>query len=465
MKQITSFMTKFHAAILVIDDDVDILTTARVVLRQKFQTVTTESNPEKIRTLLTQSKYDVILLDMNYKAGVTSGNEGLYWLKKIIAEHKDQQVIMMTAYGDISLAVEAMKHGAADFIVKPWQNEKLEATVTAAFNHAQARKEIGQLKKQQSHYTRALSGPDSEFICHSPAMRELWKTIEKVSATDANILLLGENGTGKELIARQIHFLSLRKDQPFIKVDLGSLSESLFESELFGHKKGSFTDAREERIGRFEIANNGTLFLDEIGNLPSPLQSKLLSALQNREITPLGSNMSLPVNIRLISATNIDIHQAVQDEMFREDLLYRINTVELLIPPLRERKEDIQPLAEHFIQVYASKYRKEQILLESESLTALKNYDWPGNVRELQHAIERAIIMSDGSKLRRGDFLLTPRKEGKNKKEVINLEEMERMAIEGAIQKYGGNMSKVAKELGLGRTTLYRKISKYGLDK
>jgi two-component system, NtrC family, response regulator HydG len=458
-------MTRFHAAILVIDDDPDILTTARVVLRQKFQTVITESNPEKIKSLLAQSRYDVILLDMNYKAGVTSGNEGLFWLKKIIADHKDQQVIMMTAYGDISIAVEAMKYGAADFIVKPWQNEKLEATVIAAFNHSQAKKEIGQLKKQQSHYTRALNSPDSEFICHSGPMRELWKTIEKIAPTDANILLLGENGTGKELIARQIHFLSLRKDQPFIKVDLGSLSQSLFESELFGHKKGSFTDAREERIGRFEIANNGTLFLDEIGNLPAPLQSKLLSVLQNREITPLGSNVSLPVNIRLISATNVDIHEAVQDDMFREDLLYRINTVELIIPPLRERKEDIQPLAEHFMHLYASKYRKEKITLEDEGLVALKNYEWPGNVRELQHAIERAIIMSDGNKLRRGDFLLTPRKDLKNKKEVMNLEEMERKAIESAIQRYGGNMSKVAKELGLGRTTLYRKISKYGLDK
>jgi two-component system, NtrC family, response regulator HydG len=458
-------MTRFHAAILVIDDDPDILTTARVVLRQKFQTVITESNPEKIKSLLAQSNYDVILLDMNYKAGVTSGNEGLFWLKKIIADHKDQQVIMMTAYGDISIAVEAMKYGAADFIVKPWQNEKLEATVIAAFNHAQAKKEIGHLKKQQSHYTRALNSPDSEFICHSSPMRELWKTIEKIAPTDANILLLGENGTGKELIARQIHFLSSRKDQPFIKVDLGSLSQPLFESELFGHKKGSFTDAREERLGRFEIANNGTLFLDEIGNLPSPLQSKLLTALQNREITPLGSNIPVPVNIRLISATNIDIHEAVQDDAFREDLLYRINTVELIIPPLRERKEDIQPLTEHFIQLYAIKYRKEHIGLEGEGLIALKNYDWPGNVRELQHAIERAIIMSDGNKLRKADFLLTPRKDAKSKKEVMNLEEMERKAIENAIHKYGGNMSKVAKELGLGRTTLYRKISKYGLDK
>ena len=457
-------MSKFQATILIIDDDPDILTTARVVLRQKFTHVITEGNPEKIKSLFTEATYDVVLLDMNYKAGVTTGNEGLYWLRKILSHNKDQQVIMMTAYGDINLAVEAMKEGAADFIVKPWQNEKLEATVIAAFNHAQAKKEIGQLKKQQSHYTRALSHPETEFICHSPLMRDLWKTIEKVAATDANILLLGENGTGKELVARQIHFRSQRKDQPFVKVDLGALSSTLFESELFGHKKGAFTDAREERIGRFELATGGTLFLDEIGNLSPPLQSKLLSVLQTREVVPIGSNVSVPINIRLISATNIDIHDAVTEENFREDLLYRINTVELLIPPLRERREDIKPLAEHFIGLYTTKYRKEKISLEEEALKALMHYAWPGNVRELQHAIERAIIMSDGSKLRKQDFLLS-RKETKEKKEVMNLEEMERKAIASAIQKYAGNMTKVAKELGLGRTTLYRKISKYGLDK
>lgn len=457
-------MTKLTASILVIDDDQDILTTARVVLRQKFQNVVTESNPEKIQSILLNANYDVILLDMNYKAGVTTGNEGLFWLKKILGINKDQQVIMMTAYGDINLAVEAMKHGASDFIVKPWQNEKLEATVMAAYNHALSKKEISQLKKQQSHYTRALNSLDTEFISHSPAMRELRKTIEKVAATDANILLLGENGTGKELVARLIHFHSQRKDQPFIKVDLGSLSASLFESELFGHKKGSFTDAREERVGRFEIANNGTLFLDEIGNLPAALQAKLLSALQNREVVPLGSNVPVPVNIRLVSATNVDIHEAVVSQNFREDLLYRINTVELTIPPLRERPEDIMPLAEHFISIYSNRYRKETKSIEEDAKKQLTEYHWPGNVRELQHAIERAIIMSEGSKLKRTDFLLS-RRDVRSKKETLNLEDMERKAIEHAIQKYNGNMSKVAKELGLGRTTLYRKLQKYGLEK
>lgn len=457
-------MTKLHANILIIDDDPDILTTARVVLRQRFQNVFTENNPEKVLSLLASNHYDVILLDMNYKAGVTTGNEGLYWLTKILTQQKDQQVIMMTAYGDINLAVEAMKHGAADFIVKPWQNEKLEATVVAAYNHAISRKEIVQLKKIQSHYTRALNRPDTEFIVHSRAMKELLKTIEKIADTDANILLLGENGTGKELVARLIHFHSQRKDQPFIKVDLGSISASLFESELFGHKKGSFTDAREERVGRFEIAHNGTLFLDEVGNLPLALQSKLLSVLQNREVTPLGANIAVPVNIRLISATNIDIHNAVVIQEFREDLLYRINTVELTIPALRERPQDIIPLAEHFIVMYSNRYRKEVKPLDDEATKHLLGYAWPGNIRELQHAVERAIIMSESDKLKKSDFLLS-RRETKVKKEVMNLEEMEKRAIESTIMKHSGNLSKVAKELGLGRTTLYRKLTKYGLDK
>jgi two-component system response regulator HydG len=455
-------MEKIRAKILVVDDDPDILTAARVVLRQKLESVETESNPKKLLFLLNQNRYDVILLDMNYTAGKTTGSEGLVWLKEILSLQPEQQVIMVTAYGDIKLAVEAMKEGAADFIVKPWENEKLEATVKASFQHSLSRTELNQLKKKQSQYSRVMSTPETEPIGNSPLIKDVMNSVSKVAKTDANILLLGENGTGKELIAKLIHHQSLRKEQPFIKVDVGSLTPTLFESELFGHKKGAFTDAREDRIGRMELANGGTLFLDEVGNLALPLQTKLLSALQNREITPLGSNKSLSINIRLISATNLDIHEAVRAGQFREDLLYRINTVEITLPPLRLRSDDIIPLAIHFLATYSSKYRKEKIL-GAEALKYLQKYSWPGNVRELQHAVERAVIMSDQPELSPRDFLLSSRREHE-KKEVINLEDMEKNAIITAIRKYQGNMSKVSKELGIGRTTLYRKMVKYGLS-
>jgi DNA-binding NtrC family response regulator len=370
---------------------------------------------------------------------------------------------MITAYGDIKLAVEAMKHGAADFIVKPWENEKLEATVRASLQHSIARRELNQMKDRQSHFSRVMNAPDSELIGDSPAILEVLNTVKKVAQTDANVLLLGENGTGKELIARSIHQQSLRKDHPFIKVDVGSLSATLFESELFGHKKGAFTDAREDRIGRIELAHEGTLFLDEVGNLPLPLQVKLLSVLQNREVLPLGSNKSVTVDIRVICATNLAIHEAVDAGQFREDLLYRINTVEITLPALRTRTEDIPLLARHFLQVYSTKYRKEKTLTD-DTVKYLQKYSWPGNVRELRHAMERAVIMSEHTELSSQDFLFTSRKEV-DKKEAFNLDDMEKKAIVAAIQRYHGNMSQVAKELGVGRTTLYRKMEKYGIEK
>jgi DNA-binding NtrC family response regulator len=400
---------------------------------------------------------------MNYSSGRTTGNEGLFWLKKILEINPDQQVVMVTAYGDINLAVEAMKHGAADFIVKPWENEKLEATVQASYQHAIARKELHELKSRQSHYTKVVNAPDTELLGQSAIFKNVLTTVDKVAGTDANILLLGENGTGKELIAKYIHQQSLRKDQPFIKVDVGSLSTNLFESELFGHKKGAFTDAREDRIGRMEIAHGGTLFLDEVGNLPLPLQVKLLSALQNREIVPLGSNKPVSINIRLVCATNLDIHDAVHNGKFREDLLYRINTVEITLPPLRQRIEDIPLLAKHFLKIYSARYRKENKTISDEAIQYLQKYAWPGNVRELQHAIERAVIMGDQAILVKNDFLFS-KKQPPAKTEELNLDEMEQSAIVRAIEKHHGNMSKVAKELGVGRTTLYRKMVKYGLS-
>ena len=456
-------MTKVAAKILVVDDDPDILTAARVVLRQKFESVVTENNPQQLNYLLQHNTYDVILLDMNYSAGKTSGKEGMMWLNEILSVNPLQQVVMITAYGDIKLAVEAMKQGAADFIVKPWENEKLEATVNASFQHSQARKELYQLKTKQSQYSRIVHAPDTELLGHSPRIKQVLTNVLKVAGTDANVLLLGENGTGKDLVAKYIHQQSTRRDHPFIKVDVGALSPNLFESELFGHKKGAFTDAREDRIGRIELANHGTLFLDEVGNLPLALQVKFLSALQNREIVPLGSNKPVAVNVRLICATNLDIHGAVEKGEFRQDLLYRINTVELTLPPLRERAEDVPLLARHFLKMYLSKYRKEEKSISDEVLKFLQQHAWPGNVRELQHAIERAVIMSEHTQLRKQDFLLSNKKETSGAKEALNLEGMERKAIIQAIEKYHGNMSKVAKELGVGRTTLYRKMTKYGL--
>jgi two-component system, NtrC family, response regulator HydG len=456
---------KTAAKILIVDDDPDILTTARVVLRQRFETVETENNPQRLAKLLVDKTYDVILLDMNYSSGRTAGTEGLFWLQQILKANADQRVVMITAYGDIKLAVEAMKQGAADFIVKPWENEKLVATVQASYQFSQAKKELHQLKTRQSQYSQVMHAPESELLGQSPEIKNVLNTVQKVSGTDANVLLLGENGTGKELIAKMIHHQSLRNNQPFIKVDVGSLSATLFESELFGHKKGAFTDAREDRIGRLELAHGGTLFLDEVGNLPLSLQSKLLSVLQNREVIPLGGNQPVKIEVRLICATNLDLHRAVDAGQFREDLLYRINTVEVTLPPLRTRTGDIPLLAKHFLAVYTARYRKENKYIGDEALNYLQKYSWPGNVRELQHAIERAVIMSERPELKKTDFLFSSRKESLPAKETLSLDDMERKAILMAIQKYHGNMSKVAKELGVGRTTLYRKMARYGIEK
>jgi two-component system response regulator HydG len=453
-------MPKTRAKILIVDDDADILTAARVVLRQQYESVETESNPQRLTTLLQQNRYDVILLDMNYAVGRLSGHEGLFWLNQILAKNPHQQVIMITAYGDIQLAVDAMKQGAADFVVKPWENEKLEATVQSAYRRAVDKKENSSPKTSASSRSR-----ETEIIGISPAFKQVIETVDKVTGTDANVLLLGENGTGKELIASLIHQRSQRKDEAFVKVDAGALPATLFESELFGYKKGAFTDAREDRIGRMESANRGTLFLDEIGNIPVSLQVKLLAALQNREVTPLGSNRSIPVDVRLICATNLDLQQAVRSGQFREDLLYRLNTIVITLPPLRDRTEDIPMLVDHFIKIYTGQYHKEEKSISQDAIRYLQKYTWPGNIRELQHAVERAVILSDETTLQKRDFMLSSTTLVAGNTEAFNLDEVERKTIQAAIQKYNGNLSKVAKELGVGRTTLYRKIEKYGLDK
>ncbi|MEO1050056.1 MAG: sigma-54 dependent transcriptional regulator [Bacteroidota bacterium] len=457
-------MSKLKGSILIIDDDPDVLHTARIVLKQHFTDVKTDSNPQQINYLVSNEHFDVILLDMNYTVGATSGKEGLFWLKRIREIKPNQQVIMITAYGDIKLAVEAMKIGAADFVVKPWENEKLHATVLAAFNHSQSKKEIERLKTHNAKLNEVYASPENEIIGESATIQEVFKVIRKVAGTDANVLILGENGTGKELVAKAIHNHSERKGKAFVKVDLGSISETLFESELFGHKRGAFTDAKEDRPGRFEIASGGTLFLDEIGNLSLPLQAKLLTALQSRQVTRIGTNEPLEIDVRLICATNMPLYDMAERKEFREDLLYRFNTVEIELPPLRSRKEDIPLLIDHFLEMYGKKYRKTDIAINKEAVGHLQNHRWPGNIRELQHAVERAVIMADDHILRKSDFLLSHGKAPATSKDKnYNLDNMEKDAIIEVIRKNGGNMSKAAKELGVGRTTLYRKIEKYGI--
>ncbi|UII22483.1 sigma-54-dependent transcriptional regulator [Fulvivirga ligni] len=458
-------MKQISANILVIDDDSDVLHSARMTLKPLFKNITVESQPEQINYLLNHHQYDVILLDMNYTTGSTSGKEGLYWLQQIKGLNPEQQVVMITAYGDIKLAVEAMKIGAADFVVKPWENEKLQATVLSAFNLSQSKQEIEQLKQKETGIKQLLNDTSTEIIGQSPAMKSLFKMTAKVATTDANVIIFGENGTGKELLAKSIHEKSSRSNNVFVKVDLGTISESLFESEMFGHAKGSFTDAKQDKIGRFELAHGGTLFLDEIGNLSLNLQAKLLTAIQHKTITRVGTSETIAIDCRIIAATNNNLFQMVQNGEFREDLLYRINTVELQMPPLQDRPEDIQLLAEHFLKLFGDKYRKGTLQLSKKGLKHLEQHSWPGNIRELQHAIERAVIMSDTSVLDPDDLLLqNPKNKVISPNESVSLNEIEKETIEKAIAKNKGNISKAAKELGLGRTTIYRKMDKYGIS-
>jgi two-component system, NtrC family, response regulator HydG len=448
--------------ILVIDDDKDILLSTKVILKKEFSEIKTISEPSDIVPYIEKKIFDVILLDMNFSTGATSGKEGMDWLKRILKINPDSVVVMMTAYGDINLAIEAMKNGAIDFVVKPWDNKKLLATILSAFNLSRSKQEIVQLKSKQEVLVKDIDQSYIEIIGESGNMLELYSIIDKVAPTDANILVLGENGTGKEVVARAIHRKSNRSKNLFINVDLGAIPESLFESELFGHAKGAFTDAKEDRAGRFEIANGGTLFLDEIGNLSLPLQTKLLTAIQKKEVTRVGSNKPIPVDIRLICATNMHLKEMVDKNEFRQDLYFRINTVEVHVPPLRDRLEDLPLISDHFLETYRKKYNKQETKISAEAFKKLKKYNWPGNIRELQHIIERTVIMNNTNILNANDFVLNISESTSLNKNNLNLEDVEKQTIERALKKHNFNVSAAAKELGLGRTTMYRKMTKYG---
>ena len=451
--------------ILIVDDNEDLLFAAKMLLKKHAREVTIEKDPRRIPFLVNNNSFDVILLDMNFTEDTTSGKEGFHWLKQIKEIDPQAVVILITAFGDVEMAVQALKEGATDFILKPWQNEKLLATLSAAIKLKESYKQVERLSKKQKQLQSDVKKSFSDIIGQSAAMKNVFSIIDKVAKTDANVLILGENGTGKELIARAIHDRSDRNEEIFVGVDMGAITESLFESELFGHKKGAYTDAKEDRAGRFEVADNGTLFLDEIGNLSMPLQSKLLTVLQKREVTRIGSNKSLAVDIRLICATNMPIHDMILENSFRQDLLYRINTVEIFLPPLRDRQDDIPILAEHFLNTYAQKYRKTFKGFKANAVQLLQRYSWPGNIRELQHAIERAIIMAESDELDSRDFFFLSAKPAHEKvnNATFNLDEVEKNLIQRAIDKNGGNISKAAKELGLTRASLYRRLEKYGL--
>lgn len=452
-------------SILIVDDDPDVLKAARMLLKQHVEHIETERNPQKIPFLLGQQNYDVIFLDMNFTRDTSSGTEGFYWLNKILEIDSGAVVVLITAYGDVEMSVKAIKEGATDFVLKPWQNEKLAATLFSALKLRKSRSEAVRLRDRQQQLSRDIDQPFYDIIGNSPPMQTVFSTIEKVAATDANVLILGENGTGKELAARALHRQSERSGEVFISVDIGSISESLFESELFGHVKGAFTDAGSDRAGRFETASGGTLFLDEIGNIPLSMQARLLTAIQNRQVTRVGSNKVIPIDVRLICATNMPVNKMVENKEFRQDLLYRINTVEIQLPALRDRVEDIAPLAGHFLSLYSKKYRKEGKKLSGEALAKLRSWHWPGNVRELQHSIERAVIMSGNDQITAQDFPLSRsgRKAGDFDMESINLTEVEILLIRKALKMHDGNITKAARELGLTRAALYRRMEKYDL--
>jgi DNA-binding NtrC family response regulator len=443
------------ASVLVIDDDIDVLTAMRMLLKPQVKEVVVEKNPNNLVSLITKSKFDLVILDMNFNSVINTGNEGIYWLNKIKEVNQNIEVVLITAYGDMDLAIKSLKNGASDFLVKPWENEKLIDSISEILT-----------KKKSSKSQKWIPNVDGvKLLGESDTMKDVFYKIKKIAPTDANILILGENGTGKDLIAKAIHDNSLRKNEPFIKVDVGSLTSTLFESELFGHKKGAFTDAREDRIGRIEEAQGGTLFLDEIGNISLFQQAKLLSVLQNRQITPLGTNQSIQVDIRLICATNIGLESLANELKFRKDLIYRINTVEIIIPPLRDRDKDINLLAKHFIAMYSEKYMKSNLSVDNSFLNKLKSYHFPGNVRELQYTLERAVIMADEDNLNENDLVFSPIEKYQNKMEPLDLklDTIEKNAILKVIEKNNGNISKSAKELGITRTALYRRLNKYGL--
>ncbi len=442
-----------HATILVVDDDPDVLTAARLLLQKHYSRVLTTESPADIKTMMAAEQIDVFLLDMNFAIGRNTGAEGLQWLQYVLGEDPDAVVVLMTAFGDLNTAVQAMREGAADFVLKPWQNDKLVATLRLASQLRQTRATVMALSQPP---------PPSDMVAGSAAMQEVLKVVARVAPTDATVLIRGENGTGKELIAQALHRQSKRSDKILVAVDLGAVPENLFESELFGHRQGAFTDASQDRAGRFQAATGGTLFLDEIGNLPLALQSKLLRVLESHEVTPLGSDQSVPVDVRLIAATNQPLEKLVATGRFREDLLYRINTIEIDLPPLRDRLEDLPALVDYFAASSARKYRLPEKSFSRDALAALAAHHWPGNIRELSHTIERAVLLSDGDDLTAVDFVFT--KPGTESQAAsLNLEQSERTLVETALQNAGGNISHAASALGITRAALYRRIEKFGL--
>ncbi len=458
-------MASRSGSILIVDDNRNILSALEILLRPVFGEVTSLTSPEHIQSELRKADYNIVMLDMNFRAGVNTGNEGIFWLEKIREINPDISVVMITAYGDIETAVKALKAGATDFVLKPWDNEKLIATLKLALELNLSKKEVKHLREREYGLKKELIRDQKYIIGSSPQLNAVLNLVRKVAKTDANVLITGENGTGKELIAREIHRLSSRSAEALVSVDVGSLSETLFESELFGHVKGAFTDAHENRQGKFETADKGTLFLDEIGNLSLHLQSKILSAIENRQITRIGSNQVIPVDIRLICATNRNPDTMVRDGLFREDLLYRINTIQVELPPLRERGNDIIILAEYFLKKYTYKYKKPDLRLNRQAADKMMNYSWPGNVRELEHTIEKAVILSDSSILKPEDLYLKPSSTFTGAGSFTTLDEMERHMIQQALDSNNGNFTAAADQLGITRQTLYNRMKKQRNDK
>ena len=458
-------MTTRTGRILVIDDDAGVLTAAKLLLKRHFALVQTESNPDRLPALLDGS-FDIVLLDMNFAMGANSGADGFQWLERILQIDPGIVVILMTAYGDVAMAVRAIKAGATDFVLKPWQNEKLLATVTAGLQLRESRAEVTSLRQRNRELGTRAPTEATRIIGTSAPMQQVYDLVRRAAPTGANVLILGENGTGKELIARSIHEQSARSREVFLPVDLGAVSESLFESELFGHRKGAFTDAQDDRAGRFQAASGGTLFLDELGNLPLHLQPKLLRALEQRTVTPLGSDRTVAVDVRLICATNRSLAEMSRSGEFRQDLFYRVRTIEIHVPPLRARTEDIAPMVEHFVALYARKYNLPPKPIAPGALKRLESWRWPGNVRELSHAVERALIMSAGTTLEAQDFLFGEQAPAGGEELALadyKLESVEHQVIRKVLAKHGGAVSRAARELGITRTSLYRRMEKYGL--
>ena len=449
--------------ILIVDDNSEFLIGIKMYLSPYFNRIITEKKPERIPAYLNQEDLDIILLDMNFSAGINSGNEGMYWMRKIKKQSPDVEVIFITGYGEIELAVNSIKEGASDFVTKTQDEQHILAVLMKALKQRQSNHRIQNLQQKQQHLNRDLNRNFHLVGGKSAVMRKVLDLVKRVAATEANILILGENGTGKEILARQIHQLSARSNDVFIPVDMASIPESLFESELFGHRKGAYTDANENKPGRFEIADGGTLFLDEIGNLPLNMQTKILTVLQNREVMRLGSLQQVPIDVRLISATNMPLEKMVKEGNFREDLFYRINTIQLQLPPLRERKEDIPDLVDYFLQQFANKYEKTGLCFSEEILEKFCNHNWPGNVRELQHQVEKAVILAEDMVIQENDLQLHKQDFNNFRPDTFDLAFHEKQLISQALKKFDGNMSEVARQLGITRSTLYHKIRRYDI--